>query len=196
MSLFSLAQGISLVLASASPRRRELLDQLGVPFRVLVSAGGEAPPLSEDRGEIYAERMAAAKMPRTSYENTCIIAADTVVSINGEILGKPRSHEEAFTMLRKLNGTRHEVCTGMCVALEEKVVFHETTEVFFGRWPEALLRRYSDTEEPLDKAGAYAIQGMGAFLVEKIIGSHSNVIGLPLEQLARRLWQMGVLIQI
>lgn len=188
--IFQLPPGQKLLLASASPRRRELLASLGLEFAVCEAPCAEPPPEPGEDGTVYAARMAALKAQAIAPRpDTIIIAADTVVCIADAILGKPHKEAEALRMLRILNGHTHVVCTAVHIGLPNggAMAFQEVTQVSFGSWPEAVLATYAATGEPLDKAGAYAIQGQGAFLLERINGSYTNVVGLPLEKTARTL---------
>ena len=168
-----------LVLASASPRRRALLEQLGIPLHVdpahldeNVRAGEAAEP--------YVVRLAREKAEAVQgrHLNATVLGADTSVVLDGMVLGKPGTEDEALSMLRRLSGRTHEVMTAVAVAgVGARCV---TAEVTFTAATDAALRWYVATGEPMDKAGAYAVQGIGGFLVERIEGSHSAVVGLPL----------------
>jgi len=184
-----------LVLASASPRRRELLKQIGLVFRTLVSPVDETPPtgLSPfELVELLAVRKAMA-VART-LEEGIVIGADTVVVWRGEVLGKPSGAVEAMEMLRRLQSDVHEVYTGVAVVdtgTGRVLADHEKTRVFFRAVEEEEIRRYVATGEPLDKAGAYAIQGLAAVFVKGLEGCYTNVVGLPLARLAGMLKQFG-----
>ncbi|UTW14013.1 Maf family protein [Marinobacterium rhizophilum] len=185
----------TLILASASPRRRELLTQIGVAFEVC------APGLSEqhragETPQCYVRRLALEKA-RAGFEQggACCpaLGSDTAVICDDEILGKPRDEADAVRMLMLLSGRRHQVLTGVALVdaerSETRVV---TTEVEFRVLSEAQCRRYWASGEPRDKAGAYAIQGLGAVFVTAISGSYSSVVGLPLAETAQLLAQFGV----
>ncbi|MBW2048786.1 MAG: septum formation protein Maf [Deltaproteobacteria bacterium] len=172
-----------LILASASPRRRELLTQVGLPFRVIPGDVNE----SEITGEparislTLAEKKAARVYPLTG--PSWILGADTLVVVKNRILGKPRDQGEAREMLELLGGVEHSVVTGFCLLNPEGEMSHSqavTTTVRFKPISRKELDAYIITGEPFGKAGAYAIQGIGAFMVESISGSYSNVVGLPL----------------
>jgi septum formation protein len=167
------------VLASASPRRRALLEQLGISLRV-------DPPHLDERllpGEpagAYVLRLARekARAVHARHPGATVLAADTSVVLDGVVLGKPSTTDEAMAMLRALGGRTHVVLTAVAVAgTGERLV---TAAVTFAAADEAALHWYVATGEPMDKAGAYAVQGIGGFLVERIEGSHSAVVGLPL----------------
>lgn len=183
-----------LVLASASPRRATILEMLGFEF-VLEPTQVEEEPLDEtdpvEHARVQARRKAhAARGKRT---RGTLIGADTIVVVDGDILGKPASPAEALAMLRRLQGRWHEVHTG--VALEDAatgvcVDGVETTAVHFVRWDDAWLEAYVQTGECSDKAGAYAIQGFGAMLVEEIRGCFYNVMGFPVQRFLTLLNQL------
>ena len=180
-----------LVLASASPRRRELLALLGRPFTVRVADVVETP-LPGESATARVERLAAAQATLVAEQlrsDHVVVGADTVVVLDGEILGKPVDARDAEAMLRRLQGRAHEVLTGVAVAQvdgADVVVsgFVDTTEVVFAPMSAADIAGYVSTGEPLDKAGAYGIQGLGGRWVERISGSYHNVVGLPLARLA------------
>jgi septum formation protein len=180
-----------LILASASPRRRELLAQAGYAFSV------EAADLDESRREgeapdAYVRRLAQEKaqavfaMHREEDGEIVVLGADTSVVCDGEILGKPMHADDAMRMLRMLSGRTHKVLTGVAVATRAGVVSDvETTEVKFSRVPEAELAAYCATDEPLDKAGGYGIQGYAARWIPRIDGCYFNVMGLPIARVVR-----------
>jgi septum formation protein len=182
-----------IVLASASPRRRELLSQLGLEFEVCVSSAGEAEgadPIETARQAALAKASeVASKVP-----DALVIGADTIVVIDGEILGKPTNPSEAEAMLKKLKGKAHRVITGVAIVdgSGKKVVDHEDTTVFFADLSEDEVRSYMESGEGADKAGAYAIQGLGALFIPRIEGSYSNVVGLPLAKLHEMLKEFGI----
>ncbi|MDZ8118176.1 Maf family protein [Pontiella agarivorans] len=170
-----------LILGSASPRRRELLAALGVEFEVRIPDIDETPGADEPP-RAFAERLAAEKaaaVPATPGET--VIAADTIVVLNGQILGKPRDSGHAFEMLSALSGCTHEVITGVCIRTKEKSnVFSVTTQVVFRILEKQEIVDYIASGCPMDKAGAYAIQGGALHMVKAISGSYTNVVGLPL----------------
>ena len=179
------------ILASASPRRKELLELAQLPFAVYVPNAEEILPpgfapaqCAEHLAEIKADA-AARDLP-----NACIIAADTIVVVDGTILGKPKGAEDAARMLCLLSGREHTVITGVCLlntATMHKKTFSQETAVRFYPLGDAEIEAYIRTGEPMDKAGAYGIQGRGALLVESITGDYFNVVGLPLARLMREL---------
>ena len=186
-----------LILASASPRRSQLLSDLGVPF-VVQPSGAYEPPPDENEGfnpGDYVEKLARLKA-QTCNGQGLILAADTVVVLENAILNKPADAEEALQMLQRLRGQTHRVFTGLCLKNGDQMrCEHEITRVTFGEASDDFLRAYIATGEPLDKAGAYGAQGRGALLIERIEGDYWNVVGLPLFRLARMLDEFGFTIQ-
>jgi septum formation protein len=171
-----------LILASASPRRRELLATLGLGFCVIVPEIDETP-LPDETPRTHAERLATEKAHAVAGKGI-IVAADTIVVREGRILGKPADAAHAHEMLHSLSGCTHEVVTGVCVKDGNRsVVFSVGTEVVFRTLETAEIEAYVATGEPMDKAGAYAIQGGAAHMVRAINGSYTNVVGLPLCEL-------------
>jgi len=181
------------VLASASPRRRALLEQLGIPLRIDPAHLDENVRAGE-AAERYVLRLAQEKADavHARHPHHTVLAADTSVVLDGAVLGKPGDEGEALSMLRRLSGRTHEVMTAIAVAgLGGRCV---TAEVTFAPATEAALRWYVSTGEPMDKAGAYAVQGIGGFLVERITGSVSAVVGLPLVETLALLRESGYLL--
>lgn len=182
---------LPLVLASGSPRRRKFLSSLGLSFSVVRPEEPEPLPTAGETPQAFALRVARAKAAEVAphYPAAALIAADTVVSLAGENLGKPKSEAEAVNMLLKLAGKRHTVCTACCLRLPggQEEAFCISSEVLMAAWSKNALRAYAAGGEPMDKAGAYAIQGQGAFLVESVNGSYSNIVGLPLTELLQAL---------
>jgi septum formation protein len=178
-----------IILASASPRRQELLTNAGIAFEVRPANIPEIPHADENPVP-FAERMARekARAVRASLPNRTILAADTVVAVEDEILGKPANTEDAIRMLCLLSGRTHAVTTAVCVIAEGlEDVRSETTTVEFGRMSEAVIREYVSTGEPMDKAGAYAIQGGASGWITRIDGDYNNVVGLPVKLVLRML---------
>jgi len=188
----------SLVLASASPRRIKMLSRLGIVFESIPSHVDETP-LKGEMPEKFVRRMAAAKVNDVIARSPgkWIIGADTVVTLDGRtILGKPVNAEDAFAILHRLADKTHQVMTGLCLCAPggvPKAVRVESTRVTFDRVSDALLRAYVATGEPLDKAGAYGIQGAGSVLVREISGSCSNVIGMPLNTITSLLMEFSII---
>jgi septum formation protein len=192
--VYSLAPGVGLVLASASPRRREMLGSLGLTIRLAPSHIDESL-LPGEKAEAAAQRLAAAKAAAVStgpYDT--VLAADTLVVLGEEIMGKPQDAAEAAAMLRRLSGAQHEVITGYCLRNES---WHKEgmgrSLVTFRELSEAEIAAYVATGEPLDKAGAYAVQGLGGALVKEVSGSYTNVVGLPLAAVIELLLRQGLI---
>lgn len=183
------------MLASSSPRRADLLKQAGLNFSTVVSEVDETPVPGLSPGELVellASRKASAVAARL--DNGIVIGADTVVVQAGRVLGKPSGPQEAVEMLRLLQGSGHEVYTGVAlvdVIACETLVEHEMTRVFFNPLTEEEIRRYVATGEPLDKAGSYAVQGLAALFINRLEGCYTNVVGLPLARLAEMLKKIG-----
>ncbi|MBT8042644.1 MAG: septum formation inhibitor Maf [Pontiella sp.] len=173
-----------LLLASASPRRRELLSSLGLEFEIRVPQIDETPRPGENP-RAFAERLAAEKAAAIHADSdTVVIAADTIVVLGDDILGKPTDEARAFDMLSGLSGQTHQVITGTCVKKDKHIeVFSVSTDVFFRVLTDWEIESYIATGCPMDKAGAYAIQGGAAHMVRSISGSYTNVVGLPLCEL-------------
>jgi len=171
-----------ILLASASPRRRELLSQLGYAFEVAVPEIDETP-LDGEKPRTFAERLAEEKAHAVAWDGI-VIAADTIVVLNDRILGKPTSDSHAREMLQLLSGNEHEVVTAVCVRGNgHNIVFSVATRVTFRNLTDEEIDAYIATGEPMDKAGAYAIQGGAAHMVRSIAGSYTNVVGLPMCEL-------------
>jgi septum formation protein len=187
---------MKLILASASPRRAEILRTAGFAFTVLSSAVDETP-YPEESPHDHVQRLAAAKaelVAARAVGPAIVIAADTVVTLEGKILGKPRSTEDARRMLEQLSGRTHSVLTGVAVIRlpdAESRSFVESTLVHFAQLSGDEIVHYLATEEPYDKAGAYAIQGRAGRYIPQIEGCYFNVVGLPLARLTRALAELG-----
>jgi septum formation protein len=186
-----------LILASKSPRRYELLKQVGLDFEVIPSGMAEDFFNTESPRE-HVLRLAEAKVREVAskYPDRWVVAADTIVYINGSILGKPKSREDAAEMLRRLSGQEHRVLTGFSVChLEKRNNDEEAVQTVVKVKPltSAEIEWYVHTGEPLDKAGGYAIQGIGSFMIESIQGSYTNVVGLPLCELIQMLNRLGAI---
>ena len=180
-----------LILASESPRRQALLDDLGIPFRVVAPRVEEIPRVGEPPA-VFSKRMAQEKARAAAqwYPNEWVLGADTIVALGKRILGKPDSLREAKKFLEALNNRTHEVITSFCIindSLKKALARSVYTRVTFKRFSRWEIDWYLGTGEPLDKAGAYAIQGRGSFLVREIKGSYTNVVGLPLTEVLEAL---------
>ena len=183
---------MGLILASGSPRRKEILENAGYKFEIITADADETLP-EKISPEEAVKFLAELKGDAVKKDNGgVVISADTVVAFGEKILGKPKSEEDAKGMLKMLSGNIHSVYTGVCVQDEEKkIIFAEKTDVKFYELSEKEIDNYVLTGEPMDKAGSYGIQGKGAVLVEKIDGDYLNVVGLPLARLSRVLKQFG-----
>ena len=174
-----------LVLASASPRRKEILEEAGYTFIIRTSDADESLPggiSPEEAVKLLAERKAKAVKRKT---DETVIAADTVVALRGKILGKPESEQDAFDMLRSLSGRTHEVYTGVCVLNEKRcMLFSDKSLVEFRDLSDEEINEYIESGEPMDKAGAYGIQGKASAFAKVVSGSFYNVVGLPIEKLS------------
>lgn len=188
--------GPTLILASASPRRKALLDSIGVSFKVQPARVPEAWDDSSDPEEVARDlALRKARAVAALQAEGLVVGADTLVCLDGVILGKPRSESEATSMLQRLSGKTHSVVTGVAVVDSRsgrEEVAAEVTRVTFRTLSPAEIERYVATGEPMDKAGAYGIQGVGALLVARIEGCYPNVVGLPLVRLAELLSRFGV----
>ena len=186
---------MKIVLASQSPRRRQLLGQMGLEFTTQSPEIDEAAFPGRDARDLVQilSREKARWIAGQVDPETLVIGADTVVVRDGEILGKPKGEEEARAMLASLSGRTHQVCTGVTVCRGDKVLTQvEETQVTFRPLTDQEIRQYVSTGEPMDKAGAYGIQGLGALLAERLEGDYSNVMGLPLCRLGQMLSRFGV----
>ena len=187
-----MAKTPQLVLASASPRRRELLESAG--FRILVQPQGiDETVLANEKPWSYARRVALEKAQACSPESSqLVLAADTVVAFEDKILGKPEDDEHAFRILSTLSGQIHHVHTAVAVLGSQQLVDVVTTKVQFRKLSDADIRRYINTGDGRDKAGSYGIQSKGGWLVDKVTGCYTNVVGLPLPRTIELLDQCGV----
>lgn len=189
------------ILASASPRRKELLQQIGLEFDIIPACGEEiiqyekpeevVMDLSRQKAEEIAKRRMEKEVPEI------IIGADTVVAYNGKILGKPKDEKDAYDMISMLQGNSHKVYTGVTLLLRKKEEvqvhsFYEETEVTMYPMSETEKKWYVETKEPMDKAGGYGIQGKCAVFIEKIHGDYNNVVGLPVARIYQVLQKLGI----
>lgn len=185
-----------IILASKSPRRQELLKLMGINFRVVLKEVDET--YSEGLSPIEIALYVAEKKARAFDEeliNELVITADTIVSVNSQILGKPEDEQHAFDMLSLLSGRKHEVITGVSLLKDHQLnSFYDTSEVYFKKLTAEQIRHYIATGLPMDKAGAYGIQEwIGLIGIEKIIGSYTNVVGLPTHRLYEELCRLSPL---
>jgi septum formation protein len=183
------------VLASSSPRRKEILEALGLAFEVCAAEVDESLRPGESPFDA-AERLAREKAASAAAElppDAVVVAADTIVVLEGRALGKPADRADAGRMLRSLQGRRHEVVTGLALAQQGRLVSgRDVTHVVFAPMTEEEIAAYADSGEPDDKAGAYALQGIGGVFIERVEGSPSNVIGLPVRLFAKLARKMGL----
>ena len=180
---------MKMILASRSPRRKKILTEMGYEFESIV-ADVDENIIQDESPEEHVMRLSAAKAEKVAidYPDDLVIGADTAVVLDGVIMGKPESEDDAFEMLRKLSGKTHTVFTGITVMISNediKKTDHDRTNVIFNRLKDDEIREYVESGEPLDKAGSYGIQGMGSFLVKKYDGELDTVIGLPSKKLEK-----------
>jgi len=187
----------TIILASGSPRRRELLADLGLEFEVHPSRTDEPAPEPNEIPMDYVKRMAEMKTLDVAahFTGKTVLGADTIVVLENRIMGKPSDKENALEMLSALSGQTHQVITGFCLALPDgKTILNAvSTDVDMRFSNEAELKGYIETGEPMDKAGAYAIQGIGTFLVTGIRGSYTNVVGLPVARVIDTLMEIKII---
>ncbi len=192
-----------LILASASPRRREILAQVGAEFEVIPAKGEELLTSTEPKEAVL--QLSCQKAEETAGRlsgdagNIVVLGADTIVSLDGAILGKPKDKKDAVRMLGLLNGREHSVFTGVTMIVrgdgkEQIISFYEETRVFMYPMTKEQIQAYTETGEPLDKAGAYGIQGKCAVYIEKIVGDYYNVVGLPVAAIYQKLENSGIAI--
>ena len=190
-------QKTKLILASKSPRRSYLLNQAGIEFDVIPSHFDEnSVPLDDPDQYVRTLSRAKAQDVASRYPDRWVIGADTIVLINGKILGKPSDKPSARTMLEQLSGQTHQVYTGFticCFSRQKKFTDVACTDVTFKKLTKHEIEWYIQSHEPFDKAGAYAIQGLGTFLVKSINGSYTNVVGLPVCEVIEHLIKEGII---
>jgi septum formation protein len=196
MAFYPISNTYPLVLASSSPRRRRLLEQMGLPFRVVASHIAEDQALANPSTTVQSLAERKAEVVHRQLSSQWVLGADTVVVLGKTVLGKPRDDQDAQAMLLRLSGKSHRVITGFCILNPSGQKAHGeavVTQVHVKRLSEREIRAYIATGEPLGKAGGYAIQGLGAFMVKGISGSYTNVVGLPVCALIRALLEIGAL---
>ncbi len=195
-----------LILASGSPRRKELLEQIGAEFEILPAKGEEV--ITSTHPELVVQELSLQKakevagcykkeLSLTTERKTVVLGADTVVAYDNQILGKPKDKEDAVRMLQMLSGNVHSVFTGVTLIICEKEeqkehTFFAETKVAMYTMTEEQIRAYVETGEPMDKAGAYGIQGKCAVYIEKIMGDYNNVVGLPVAAIYQKLEKLGI----
>ena len=195
--MFQVKDGQAIVLASESARRIDILRTLGVSFSIIPPDIDEAQKFDESPKD-YVLRVAYEKAQKVGnlFPDKWIIGADTIVVHKGKVLGKPSSKEDAFAMLKRLRGNWHAVFTGYCVLNVSSQVAHQDmaeTKVLIKDLTDEEIERYVKTSEPFDKAGSYAVQGRGGYMVREIKGSYTNVVGLPICEITEVLLSLGIL---
>ncbi|HOW16210.1 MAG TPA: Maf family protein [bacterium] len=186
------------ILASSSPRRIHMLKEQGYSFSVVKPQTNEACKVKDPVKNALAVSLRKAKCVALKNPNKLVVSADTIVVLNKTLLGKPLNKDHALKMLKSLNNKSHKVITAFHLVIYKdkklKVIKAKavTSKVFFGNFLDAEYKSYIRTKEPMDKAGAYAIQGIGAKFVSKVLGSYTNVVGLPLFELAKSLEKAGI----
>ena len=184
----------AIILASKSPRRQELLRLLGFDFRIVLKEVDESYPdnLSPEEIALYIAEKKARAFDESIADNEVVLTADTIVAVDGQILGKPETPSHAVEMLKILSGKVHRVVTGVCLLHKQRYnKFHDVSEVFFRKLTDEEIIFYIDKYQPLDKAGAYGIQEwIGLTGIERINGSYTNVVGLPTEKLYQQLLKL------
>lgn len=186
---------MKIILASKSPRRKEILENLGFEFEIITADTDESSDVTDPEAlvQILAVRKGKAVQETYAEKDALIISCDTVVCLDGEILGKPHSEAEANDMLRSLSGRSHTVLSGLSLFYNGKTISGvDKTEVYFANMPENFIDSYVASGDPMDKAGAYAVQGKTSLYIDKIDGCYFNVVGLPVRLLAKLLHQLGL----
>jgi len=188
---------MKLILASQSPRRKQILSRLKIPFDVIVSAVDESVFQCDGIPSDYAQELASIKCEDVSrkYTDYLVVGADTIVILDRTIMGKPEDKQDAIHMLNTLSGNTHVVITAVSVQCMQKNInhtFYERTNVTFRQIPKSHILTYVDTESPYDKAGSYGIQDWSAIFVEKINGCYDNVVGFPLSRFVLELEKIGM----
>lgn len=180
---------MKMILASGSPRRKELLSILGYPFEVIVSDFEETIKESNKlEEEIKKLSFGKAKTVFDKHPDDLVIGADTIVTIDGKVLGKPKTTDKAFEMLKELSNRKHTVITGVTIMTKDNIdTFAVVSDVYFNELSDEEINEYIKTKEPLDKAGGYAIQGIGSKFIKKIDGDYYAIMGLPVSELYTRL---------
>ena len=185
-----------LVLASASPRRKELFAKLGVPFEIMASSVEETSVQARDFKD-YVQKVALLKTQDVASHcpGKTIIGADTIVVFNDELLHKPKTKEEAIRHLEKLSSNRHQVMTAVAIITKDRQAesFVEVTDVYFKNLPKPMIEMYVQTNDPFDKAGGYGIQTAGALFIDRIEGDYNTVVGLPIASLFEKMVKLKII---
>ena len=188
-----------IILASGSPRRKEIFEQIGIDFSVVISEDEEV--IQKSRPDEIVEELATKKacsVAADMEEGTIVIGADTMVALDGQVMGKPKNEQDAKDMIGKLQGKKHQVYTGVCAVIkeigkEERIIrFVQCTDVWVYPMIEEQIDAYVATGEPMDKAGAYGIQGKFAVHIEKVEGEYLNIVGFPISKLYQTLMKEGI----
>ena len=188
-----------IILASGSPRRKEIFEQIGIDFSVVISEDEEV--IQKSRPDEIVEELATKKacsVAADMEEGTIVIGADTMVALDGQVMGKPKNEQDAKDMIGKLQGKKHQVYTGVCAVIkeigkEERIIrFVQCTDVWVYPMTEEQIDAYVATGEPMDKAGAYGIQGKFAVHIEKVEGEYLNIVGFPISKLYQTLMKEGI----
>lgn len=195
--MLQVREGDAIILASESVRRVDILRTLGIPFSIIPPDVDESRRPDEPSKE-YVLRISYDKAHKVGklFPDKWVIGADTIVVYKNKTLGKPKNEKDAFTMLKTLGGKWHKVITGFCVLnISQKITYRDAVEtrVFMKNMQDHEIMRYIGTSEPLDKAGSYAVQGRAGYMVKEIKGSYTNVVGLPICEVAEVLLSLGVL---
>ena len=186
---------VKIILASGSPRRKELLKSLGIEFEI-IKPNADEKILNDESPENLCKRLAELKANSINISNKIILAADTIVVIENEILGKPKNRDDAFRMLNLLQGREHKVLTGIALRKNNKLISDvEISSVKFRELNQAQIKAYISSGECDDKAGAYAVQGLGSLLIEYIKGDYYNVVGLPLCKFGKMLSNFNITLE-
>ena len=186
---------MKIILASKSPRRKEILTNLGFEFEVITAETDESSDITDPESlvQVLAVRKGRAVWGKHPENDTLIISCDTVVSLDGKILGKPEDPENAVEMLRSLSGKKHTVISGLALFLNGKTISAiDSTDVYFAEMSDEFIKSYVASGDPMDKAGAYAVQGKTSLYIDKLDGCYFNVVGLPVRLLAKLLSQLGL----
>jgi|TARA_B110000467_G_scaffold142490_1_gene143928 septum formation protein len=188
---------MKLILASQSPRRKQILSRLNIPFKVIISDVDESIYTGDESPKSYAQKLASIKCENVSkkYTNYLVVGSDTIVILNDKVMGKPQNKKDAIHKLKLLSGNTHQVITAVSIQCTKRNInhtFYEQTAVKFRQIPLAYIYTYVDSESPYDKAGSYGIQDWSAIFVEKINGCYDNVVGFPLSRFVMELEKIGI----
>lgn len=187
---------MKIILASKSPRRKEILSNLGIEFEIITKDTDESSDIKDPKllvEELSLRKGNAVLESLDNIKDTLIISSDTVVTLEGIILGKPKDESDAKLMLKKLSGRSHEVVSGVTLIYNGKIITdHEVTEVCFSELTDSIIDKYIATKEPMDKAGSYAVQGLASMMIIGIKGCYFNVVGFPVFKFAEMLKKIGI----